>query len=214
MPRSIPIKNLAEYKRSMQLGAEFMPTYHAYHPDTVGLVRVVSEVHTNGFYSKVKDQPEHPLSMSNHGKGFFTPFEKASNYHYGDSSIDCLNSKTGEVIYTFEIYGIQNQEREEKNMNEWARLERQAERYKKEYPEGTRIMLLSMGDDPRPIEPNTRGTVKHVDDIGTIHCHFDNGRSLGIVPGEDSFRKLTAEELAEENEEFMDESEDGPVMGM
>ena len=134
MPRSIPIKNLAE----------FMPTYHAYHPDTVGLVRVVSEVHTNGFYSKVKDQPEHPLSMSNHGKGFFTPFEKASNYHYGDSSIDCLNSKTGEVIYTFEIYGIQNQEREEKNMNEWARLERQAERYKKDYPEGTRIMLLSI----------------------------------------------------------------------
>lgn len=35
---------------------------------------------------------------------------------------------------------------------------------------------------------------------GTIHCDFDNGRSLGVVPGEDSFRKLTAEELAEEQE--------------
>lgn len=35
---------------------------------------------------------------------------------------------------------------------------------------------------------------------GTVHCVFDNGRSLGVVPGEDSFRKLTAEELAEEQE--------------
>lgn len=32
-------------------------------------------------------------------------------------------------------------------MNEWDRLHRQAERYKAEYPSGTRIMLLSMGED-------------------------------------------------------------------
>ena len=35
---------------------------------------------------------------------------------------------------------------------------------------------------------------------------WDNGRTLAIVPGEDSFRKLTDEELAEEQE--MTESED------
>ena len=35
---------------------------------------------------------------------------------------------------------------------------------------------------------------------------WDNGRALAIVPGEDSFRKLTDEELAEEQE--MIESED------
>lgn len=70
--------------------------------------------------------------------------------------------------------------------------------YKEEYPPGTRIMLLRMGDDPQPVEDNTRGTVIVVDDIGTLHCDFDNGRSLGVVPGEDSFRKLTSDELAEE----------------
>ena len=85
-------------------------------------------------------------------------------------------------------------------MNEWERLYRQAERYKKMYPPGTRIELLSMGSDPRPIESGTRGSVAFVDDIGTLHCHFDNGRQLGIVPGEDTFRKLTEEELAEEQE--------------
>ena len=81
-------------------------------------------------------------------------------------------------------------------MNEWERLHQQAKRYQAEYPPGTRIMLLSMGRDPNPVEDQTRGTVRVVDDIGTLHCSFDNGRSLGVVPGEDSFRKLTEEELA------------------
>ena len=74
-------------------------------------------------------------------------------------------------------------------------------------------MLLQMGDDPRPIEPNTRGTIKAVDSLGTLHCDFDNGRSLGLVPGEDSFRRLTDEELAEEQDNNMDE-DNAPVMGM
>ena len=61
---------------------------------------------------------------------------------------------------------------------------------KERYPEGTRIVLDYMGEDPHPIEPGTRGTVRHVDDIGTVHCDFDNGRRLGLVPGEDSFHRI------------------------
>lgn len=61
---------------------------------------------------------------------------------------------------------------------------------KERYPEGTRIVLDYMGDDPRPIEPGTMGTVRHVDDIGTVHVDFDNGRRLGLIPGEDSFHKF------------------------
>ena len=60
--------------------------------------------------------------------------------------------------------------------------------------------VFTATNQARPIEDNTKGTVMFVDDMGTIHCDFDNGRSLGVVPGEDSFRKLTAEELAEEQE--------------
>lgn len=74
-------------------------------------------------------------------------------------------------------------------------------------PEGTRILLLHMGDDPRPVEDNMRGTVITVDDMSAIHCKFDNGRQLGIIPGEDSFRKLTDEELAEEQTGSEDEDE-------
>lgn len=83
-------------------------------------------------------------------------------------------------------------------MNEWERQRNRAEYLKKAYPSGTRIVLNSMGDDPRPVESGMRGTVAVVDDIGTVHCDFDNGRRLGLIEGEDDFRTLTAQELAEE----------------
>ena len=61
------------------------------------------------------------------------------------------------------------------------------QRTKDQYPPGTRIQLDFMRDDPRPIPPGTKGTVRHVDDMATVHCDFDNGRRLGLIPGEDSF---------------------------
>ena len=83
-------------------------------------------------------------------------------------------------------------------MNDWERQHRQAQRYKEAYPPGTRLMLLSMNDPHHPVESGTRGTVEHVDDMGTIHMKWDNGRGLGLVPGEDEFRRLTQEEIDEE----------------
>ena len=80
--------------------------------------------------------------------------------------------------------------------------------YKEHYPHGTRVQLDSMGDDPCSVESGAVGTVIAVDDIGTLHCKFGNGRSLGLIPSEDSFRKLTEEELAEEQEPDIDEDED------
>ena len=62
---------------------------------------------------------------------------------------------------------------------------------KEQYPSGTRIRLNSMEDPYAPIAPGTEGVVDFVDDIGTIHMKWNNGRSLGIVPGEDSFSVLS-----------------------
>ena len=66
--------------------------------------------------------------------------------------------------------------------------------YKDTYPKGTRVVLDHMADDPRPIPPGTAGTVKAVDDIGQIHCAFDNGRYLAICPEVDTFHKIEPEE--------------------
>ena len=65
------------------------------------------------------------------------------------------------------------------------------QRMKDTHKPGTRIQLDCMGDDPRPIAPGTKGTVKLVDDMGTLHCIFDNGRFLGLIPGEDVFHAIT-----------------------
>ncbi|MBQ4514861.1 MAG: DUF4314 domain-containing protein [Anaerolineaceae bacterium] len=51
---------------------------------------------------------------------------------------------------------------------------------------GVRIVVKRM-DDPYPIEPGIEGSVEHVDDAGVIHCKFDNGRYLGLLPDVDSF---------------------------
>ena len=73
------------------------------------------------------------------------------------------------------------------------------------YPPGTRIVLNSMDDPYAPVEPGTRGTVRYVDDAGQIGVAWDNGRSLSLIPGEDSFRKLTQQEIAREQTMTMGE---------
>ena len=59
---------------------------------------------------------------------------------------------------------------------------------------GTKIRMESMSDPYAPIPPGIEGIVDFVDDIGTLHCNFENGRSLGVIVGEDSFSVIEPEE--------------------
>lgn len=60
------------------------------------------------------------------------------------------------------------------------------QKLKEKYVGGTRVKLISMDDTQAP--PNgTMGSVINVDDIGTIHVAWDNGSSLGLIPGVDMF---------------------------
>lgn len=65
------------------------------------------------------------------------------------------------------------------------------------YPPGTRIVLDHM-EDNWAVPRGTRGSVTEVDDAGTIHMKWDNGRTLGLVSQADQFRKLTEQEQLEE----------------
>lgn len=59
-----------------------------------------------------------------------------------------------------------------------------------QYPPGTRIRLNSMIDPYSPIPAGMEGIVDVVDDEGQIHMKWNNGRTLPLVPGEDSFTVL------------------------
>ena len=58
---------------------------------------------------------------------------------------------------------------------------------KKKYPVGTRIRLIHMENDPRPVSEGTIGHVMFVDGIGQVHVRWENGRCLAVIPGIDSF---------------------------
>lgn len=107
----------------------------------------------------------------------------------------------------------ENDEKENPDMNEYERLRRLAGRHRETYPPGTRLELIDMNDPYAPVPSGTRGTVKYIDDMAQIHMEWDNGRTLPLNSDEDSFRKLTEEELAEEQNDGMDE-DNSPVMGM
>ncbi len=64
----------------------------------------------------------------------------------------------------------------------------QVERLRQEYPAGTRLELDQPMNDPYAKQkPGDRATVQSVDDDGHIHCVWDMGSTLNIIPGVDSF---------------------------
>lgn len=64
---------------------------------------------------------------------------------------------------------------------EWVKFMRER------YPHGTRIRLQEMNDPYSPVPAGTEGTVECVDDACQIHMKWDNGRTLALIPGVDSF---------------------------
>ena len=61
---------------------------------------------------------------------------------------------------------------------------------REKYPTGTRVELVHMDDPYTSLTAGDKGTVKHVDDMGTIHISWDCGSSLGVVYGVDVITKI------------------------
>ena len=65
------------------------------------------------------------------------------------------------------------------------------ERIRRDYPAGTRVELVRMDDAQAPAV-GTKGTVKGVDDTGSLLMRWDNGSGLNVVYGEDVVKKIPA----------------------
>ena len=53
-----------------------------------------------------------------------------------------------------------------------------------------RVRCINMTDEFNPVKEGVEGTITCVDDMGTIHVNWDNGRRLGLVQGEDVYQIL------------------------
>lgn len=60
---------------------------------------------------------------------------------------------------------------------------------REQYPKGTRVELVQMDDAQAP-SVGTKGTVRGVDDMGSIMVAWDNGCGLSVAYGADICRKV------------------------
>lgn len=65
---------------------------------------------------------------------------------------------------------------------------------------GDRIELTYCSDPHTRLEPGDQGTVSMVDGTGTVHVKWDNGSSLGLIPGEDDWVPLNREGNGQEED--------------
>ena len=63
------------------------------------------------------------------------------------------------------------------------------DRIRREYPVGTRAVLVRMDDVQAP-PVGTKGTVLGVDDTGSLLMRWDTGSSLNVIYGEDIVDKI------------------------
>jgi hypothetical protein len=66
----------------------------------------------------------------------------------------------------------------------------QVNRIREEYPQGTRLELLEpLEDEFSKLKVGDKGTVRGVDDEGSILMSWDIGSSLSLLVGIDKFKK-------------------------
>lgn len=69
---------------------------------------------------------------------------------------------------------------------------RRVDTLKEKYPVGCRVKLVEM-DDPQAPPEGALGTVKWVNDIGSLLVVWDNGSSLNVLDGVDRVIRINNE---------------------
>lgn len=68
-------------------------------------------------------------------------------------------------------------------------MKERVEHLKNQYPNGTKIELVEMDDVQAP-PVGTVGTVRGVDDLGSLLVRWENGSSLSVIDGVDKVKKI------------------------
>jgi hypothetical protein len=78
--------------------------------------------------------------------------------------------------------------------------------------EGLRIRMIDM-DDQYGVDEGMEGTIIRIDDLGTIHVKWDDGSTLGVIPGIDKYELLPSpEDQIGFDDIFKESSDPKPVL--
>lgn len=81
--KPVEVKNLAQLKRIMTVGTEFVITSNI-RSDIVDQLRQVKYADTTGIYSVRPDAPDDKISTANRGRGYHLPWGKATDWEFSN----------------------------------------------------------------------------------------------------------------------------------
>lgn len=102
------IKNLAQLKRTLVKGTEFIITKHC-RKECIGEHRYINVADTTGFYSIVPGEPEHKATQANGGKGSLLGWSKAAFWKFENGECTLYDSNTiftpEHILISFKVVG-------------------------------------------------------------------------------------------------------------
>ena len=147
----------------------------------------------------------------------YSLYNKAENEQMTDkiNSMLGISKAQAAAMYGGSMFGFDKPIANPDNYNEDGTMKRMkeydrtfAERIRKQYPVGMKIVLDEMNDPFRKdMVSGLHGIVDHIDDIGQIHCSWQNGSGIALIPGVDKFHINTEQEQDIQPEESSDEFE-------
>ena len=100
------IKNLAQLKRLLTVGAEFEIT-SAFRPEVVNQLRKVNYADTTGIYSIRPDAPDDRVTLANNGRGSYLAWGKSADWSFENGYCTAYNKDSEHtpenVIYTLKV---------------------------------------------------------------------------------------------------------------
>lgn len=155
----------------------------------------------------------YPCAYSTGGRAYNQVLENYFNAHEGISKAQAAAMLAGSMFgwnvpaadpacYDAEGIPIQPGEKKAPTRSPEYQYE-QAKLIRQNYQPGTKVVLDEKMEDPyREMPAGLTGIVDSVDDLGQIHCHWENGSSLALIPGVDHFHQdMTQEPVIESSEE-------------
>lgn len=100
------------------------------------------------------------------------------------------------------------------NIDAMRMTDKMIDRLRAQYPKGTKVVLTKMNGEGQ-MPSGLKGRVEVVDDAGQIHVRWENGSSLALIPGVDTFSvEKVPKKVLDVTEGYIIENDKGKQYGV